>query len=212
MSTGHPNPGGLPFGQSGGYEPVPGWPDFDAPSYPPGAPAISDHDLRQLPPPVATSAPVSPTAVGSAEPRPGVVAVAASLAVTASLLWVCALSLAWVTATVGAADLGQQGEEGAVFHILNRFHYRMIEGLAWPLYGFPTASLVTGFALLSGRSWARITHSAIGAAAVIWSAWWLRDALAWWVSPAAYVAIACLVLWTPAANRWFARSAAPPTR
>lgn len=108
------------------------------------------------------------------------------------------------------SELAQQGEEGAFFHILNRFHYRMVDGLAWPLYAFPVASFVTGFLLLSGRGWTRLAHTGVGLLALGWSAWWLREHLAWWASPAAYVAVACLILWTPAASRWYGRR--PPSR
>lgn len=203
MSTGSPFPGGLPVPQPSGSSPVPGWPSFTAPSYAP--PPLTDHELQQLPPPLAP-APGRPVATPSnGEPRPAVIPIAATMATTASLQWVCALSLVWVTATVGAAELGQQGQEGALFHLLNRFHYRMVDGLAWPLFGFPAVSLVTGFLLLSGRAWTRIAHSIVGVLAIGWSAWWLRDDLAWWFSSTCYVAIACLMLWTPAATRWFSR-------
>lgn len=191
--------------QSAG-QPVPGWPTFTAPTYLP--PPLSDLQLQQLPPPAPTPAPTfgRPGAPATGQQRPAVIAIAATLAVTAALQWICALGLLWVTATVGAADLGQQGAEGGLFHILNRFNYRLVDGLAWPLFGFPLLSLVTGFLILSGRAWTRIAHTAVGVLALSWSAWWLRDDLAWWFAPACYVAIACLILWTPAATRWFARA------
>ena len=61
------------------------------------------------------------------------------MTVTASLQWICGLSFAWLVATAGAANLALEGSEGSLFHLLNRFHYRMIDGLAWPLYGIAAA-------------------------------------------------------------------------
>ncbi len=210
MSTGYPPPVEPPVQFLPGSPPAPGWPSFTAPAY--GPPPLTDHELQQLPPPDAAPRPASgPSDNQAASPtRPAVVTIAATMAVTASLQWVCALSLVWVTATVGADALGAQGDQGAIFHILNRFHYRMIEGLAWPLYGFGLLSLITGFLILSGRARHRIAHTVVGAAMIGWSAWWLRDNLAWWFSSAAYVAVACLILWTPAATRWFSRPRSSP--
>ena len=135
--------------------------------------------------------------------RPAVIALGGSLAVVASLLWICGLSLLWVTATIGTATFADIGDNGAVFHILNRFNYRMLDGLAIPLYAFPLASFATGFLILSPRPWARVLHTAVGAAALAWAAWWLQDDLLWWFSAAWYVVVSCLVLWTPAATAWY---------
>lgn len=203
MSTGYPPPG--PPGPQFAGPPVPGWPSFTAPTYAP--PPLSDLQLRQLPPPPVQQQlpPGTPGAPGADQQRPAVIAIAATLAITAGLLWMAGLGLLWVTATVGAADLGQQGAEGGLFHILNRFNYRLVDGLAWPLFGFPLLAVVTGFLLLSGRAWTRIAHTALGVLALGWAAWWLREDLTWWISPACYVAFACLVLWTPAVTRWYTR-------
>jgi hypothetical protein len=135
--------------------------------------------------------------------RPAVIALACSLAVVASLLWVCGLSLLWVTAVIGTGTFAQIGDNGAVFHILNRFNYRMLDGLAVPLYLFPLASFTTGFLILSRRRWTRTLHAAVGLAALGWAAWWLQDNLLWWFSAAWYVVVACLVLWTPGATAWY---------
>jgi hypothetical protein len=136
--------------------------------------------------------------------RPAVIALAATLAVTASLQWICGLSLVWVTAAVGSSTFDQQGDNGAVFHILRRFEDRMLDGLALPLYLFPLAALVTGFLVLSRRPWARLAHTVVGLVALGWAAWWLRDDLLWWFSAAWYVVVGCLVLWTPGASAWYA--------
>lgn len=190
-----------------------GYPQFAAPT---AQPPLSDHQLSQLPPPWSPppwspqpssaqpwSPPPGPRPV--VEQRPAVVAIAATLAVVAALQFVCVLGLAWVTATAGADQLATTGQEGGLFHILQRFNYRMLDGLAWPLFGFPVASFVTGLLLLVRRSWTRLLHTGLGLAALGWSAFWLRDHLLWWVSAALYVAVACLLLWTPAANRWYGR-------
>lgn len=208
MSLGSPPPDvGWPISPPTGSPPVPGRPQFQAPVW--VTPGLSDEELHRLPPPAAPAAGPT-TGLGRGGPRPGsarpaAVTIGATLAVSASLQWICALSLAWVTAIAGADNMSRAGEEGALFHLLKRFGYRMVDGLGWPLYLFPAASLVTGFWLLAGRPAVRLAHTALGVAALGWSAWWLRDNLSWWVSPAVYVGVACLLLWTPAANRWYAR-------
>ncbi len=190
-----------------GYaRPPSGAPQFEAPPAPQlswQAPAAAPQLSYPLPTAVDPTLAVRAPAVATRPQRPAVIALAGSLAVVASLLWICSLSLVWVTATVGTATFADVGDNGAVFHILNRFNYRMLEGLAIPLYGFPLASFVTGFLILSPRPWARALHTAVGAAALGWAAWWLQDALLWWFSAAWYIVVACLVLWTPAATAWY---------
>ncbi|GAA1434085.1 hypothetical protein GCM10009616_27550 [Microlunatus lacustris] len=195
---------------SPGFAPPPqGAPQFQAPGvgYPPAFPARPDHPASAplwspptLPPP-ALPAPVPPPE--GPPQRPAVIALACTLAVLGSLQWICGLSLLWVTATVGAGAFAEVNDNGAVFHILNRFNYRMLDGLAVPLYLFPLASIITGFLILSRRRWTRAVHTAVGLVALAWAAWWLQDNLLWWFSAAWYVAVACLVLWTPGATAWY---------
>ena len=135
--------------------------------------------------------------------RPAVVGMAATMAVTASLQWICVLSFAWLVATAGAANLSLQGGEGGLFHLLHRFHISMVDGLAWPLYGLPLLSFFAGFLVLAPRPWARWTLTGTGLIALGWSAWWLQDDLIWWLAPALYILISCLLLWTPGASRWY---------
>ena len=135
--------------------------------------------------------------------RPAVIALACTLAVVASLQWICGLTLAWITATTTTSTFAELGDNGAIFHILNRFNYRMLDGLAVPLFGFPLLSLVTGFLILARRPWTRLLHTLVGVAALAWAAWWLHDNLLWWFSAAWYVVVACLVLWTPGATAWY---------
>jgi hypothetical protein len=128
----------------------------------------------------------------------------ATLTVLGSLQWICALSFAWLMATAGAASLaGSGGVEGALFHTLNRFHYRMVDGLAWPLYLLPTAAFALGFAVLAPRPWTRWALTGLGVLALGWSAWWLRHDFVWWLPSGLYISIACLLLWTPGATHWY---------
>lgn len=207
-SPGQPSPGqpspGQPYGGYGGALQQYGDPARD-PQAPP--PRIEPYVGPPLPPPILpTAAPPIPTGVAPVPPpvlRPAVIGMSATLAVTASLQWICGLSVVWLLAAVGSQSLGTSGLDGMLFHELQRFHYRMIDGLAWPLYLFPLASFVTGLLVLIRRPWARIVHSVVGAGALGWSAWWLRDALVWWIAPAVYVGLACLLLWLPAVGRWY---------
>ena len=196
-----------------GYAPPPqGAPQFQAPLAA-GPRPVPAEVLRALPPPLAAPVgpPVLPAPAGPPQ-RPAVIALACTLAVMGSLQWICGLSLLWVTATVGTGAFAEVNDNGAVFHILNRFAYRMLDGLAVPLYLFPLASVVTGFLILSRRPWTRVVHTAVGVLALAWAAWWLQDSLLWWFSAAWYVAVACVVLWTPSASAWYRWRADDPYR
>jgi hypothetical protein len=85
----------------------------------------------------------------------------------------------------------------------------MGDGLWVPLYGFPVASVVTGFLLLSARPWVRLAHSAVGVASLGWAGWWLRDSPVAWVVVALYVGISVAVLWAPSVGRWYESRARP---
>jgi hypothetical protein len=135
--------------------------------------------------------------------RPGSVTLAAAMAVTASLQWLCVVSFLWLVVAASSDSLGTVGPDGAVLHMLNRFDYRMVDGLAWPLYLLPVAAALFGFALLGRGRWSRVGFSVAGLAALVWSAWWMSSTILLWVPPAAYIALACALVWTPAANRWF---------
>lgn len=135
--------------------------------------------------------------------RPAVIAMAATMTVTASLQWLCALSFAWLVATAGAAGLSTTDIEGGIYHLLRRFHLGLIEGLAIPLYGFPTLAFFLGFVVLAPRPWARMALTLTGVATLAWSAWWLRHDFVWWLPSAAYIGFVCLILWTPGASQWY---------
>ena len=155
---------------------------------------VTDEQLRRLPPPP-----------GPVEQRPAVVGLAVTLAVTAALLWVCGLSLFLLVAAAGTRALGPAGEDGVLFHLLDDVVLRMGDGLWVPLYGFPVASIVTGFCLLARRPWTRLAHTAVGVVALGWAGWWLRESLLTWFVVAVYVVVAVAVLWVPSAGRWYAR-------
>jgi len=139
--------------------------------------------------------------------RPAVVAMSASMTVTASALWVCALALGWLLAAALQARLqADQDFDGQVLIMLNRFSARLLDGLAIPLFGLPTVAFVAAFLLLSGRRWAQLFYTVLGAATVGWLIWWLHDRWAWAAAPIAYVVVSVVILWTPAAVRWFGRT------
>ena len=168
----------------------------------PSAPyAGGPYGVSQAPPPRATTAPTTRTA--QPPQRPGTIGLAATLASTASLQWIGLLSFCWLVASAGVAQLSTSGVDGGVYHVLSRFSYRMLDGLAWPLYLFPLVSFVLSFLLLTRRPWTRLAFSITGGAALLWSAWWLRSDLLWWLVPAGYIAITVLVLWTAETSRWY---------
>lgn len=165
-------------------------------------PPVTDELLRRLPPPGA--GPVRSVAAPAGDQRPALVGLAVTLAVTASLLWACGLSLFAVVALAGTQAMSAAGEEGVVFHTLDQFVLRMGDGLWVPLFGFPVASIVTAFLLLSRRSWTRVAHSVVGVGSLAWAGWWLRDSLLAWAAVAVYVVMSVAVLWAPSVGRWFA--------
>ena len=213
-----PPPGDLsggPYGSSytGPWGPAPvgptSWTWTGAPGWPGQPVPVSDDQLLRLPPPVPG---IPGAAVPISDQRPAVVGLAVSLAVTASLLWVCGLSLFGLVALAGIQAMSPVGEDGVVFHTLDEFVLRMGDGLWVPLYGFPVAAIVTAFLLLNRRPWSRLAHSAVGVASLGWAAWWLRDSLLAWAVVALYVGGAVALLWVPAVGRWYAGRPARPAR
>jgi hypothetical protein len=144
------------------------------------------------------------------EQRPALVGLAVTLAVTASLLWVCGLSVFSVVALASTQAMEAADDTGVVFHTLDQFVLRMGDGLWVPLFGFPLASVVTGFLLLSRRPWARVVHSVVGLASLAWAGWWLRGSLLAWAAVAVYVGVSVAVLWAPSVGRWYASRARRP--
>jgi hypothetical protein len=186
-----------------------GAPQFGPPGSQPTAPIPPGYRGDPYGGPSRPSAPIPPWPAQTqsygapVRQRPAVIAMAATMTVTASLQWLCVLSLAWLVATAGASGLSTTDVEGALYHMLRRFHLRMIEGLALPLYGFASASFFLGFVVLAPRTWARLALTLTGVAALAWSAWWLRNDILWWLPIATYIGIVCLILWTPGASSWY---------
>jgi hypothetical protein len=200
------------YGGYGGdlqHYPAHGGPSPAVPSYEP--PAVPTYAPPRVPPawePAAPS-PVGSYAPGFTQPqpqppeRPAVITMAATLAVTGSLQFLAALTLLWLLAVAGNDELGTFGADGVMFHVLNRFDDRMVDGLAWPLYGFPLAALVLGFLLPTRRPWTRIAFSVLGLLAVAWLAWIFRSRPVWLVVPVTYIGFTSGIVWTAAASRWY---------
>jgi len=161
--------------------------------------------------PGSAPGPVGPLPQGTAPrspQRPAEITTACLLAVTASVEWLLGLSLAWLISGAVASTAPPGSSSGPGLEaMLTGFSGRMLDGLALPLYLFPLAWLTTGFLVLLPGRWPRIVHTLLGAVALAWSAWWLWDDLVWWLPAAAYVAVSCAFLWTPAASRWYRRPA-----
>lgn len=196
-------PGYQAPGQSGAPQfAPPGPPPFGGPPYPPVPAPLPQSTPWAGPQPTPWAGP-QPYPTPARRQRPAVIGMAATMTVTASLQWICVLSFGWLVATAGAASLSTRDVEGALYHMLRRFHLRMIEGLALPLYGFPVVAFVLGFVILAPRWWSRLALTLTGVAALAWSGWWLRHDILWWLPVATYVGIVCLILWTPGASQWY---------
>ncbi|MVA75360.1 hypothetical protein GC722_04850 [Auraticoccus sp. F435] len=92
--------------------------------------------------------------------------------------------------------------EAALYHLLNRGHLALQQGLWLPLIGFPLAAAVVGFLLPLRAAWPRVAATVLGVAATAWMVVWRSDALQWVLVPAGYVALCVLLLWTPGVTRW----------
>lgn len=134
--------------------------------------------------------------------RPAMITLSLVLIVTGSLLWMAALGFVWIFVYVARDSFGYTGVEGAIYHMLERFHLRMKEGLAAVLFGGPGLAVVLSFFLLTRRAWPRIAITALGVISVVACGLLLTDALVWLLPGAAYIAFACIILWTPAVSRW----------
>jgi hypothetical protein len=146
-------------------------------------------------------------------PRPAQVTVAITLGVTGSMVWVTGLALAWLFSQTLQRSLNYNGAAGPFYYMLERFQLRLVDGLAWPLFGFPIAAVVMAFFLLVRRRWPRIVYSVLGAASLLITTLMLHGdvTLVW---PAiGYIAFTCVVLWSPSVTGWIAagsRPQAPP--
>jgi hypothetical protein len=210
-------------GQMSGEYGSPRRPDFTAPGHPgPAGPAYppplygpSGPRIGAVPTSTATGSggmpgPAEPSPA-AAVPRPPMVTLSMVLIIAGSLLWMTALGFIWIFVYVARDSFGYAGAEGAIYHMLERFHLRMIEGLAAVLFGAPSIAVVLSFFLLLRRSWPRIAISVLGVVTIVVTAVVLSGSLLWVLPGGAYIAFACLILWTPAVSRWCATGATPPS-
>lgn len=195
-------------------------PDFAAP----GQSAGQTRPPTQ-PPPVPQSPPVPPgrpQAFGPTQPyvrivhrdaRPALLTLSMVLIIAGSLLWITEVGFVWIMALTVRNSFGYDGVEGVFYHLLNRFHLRMLEqGLGAVLFGFPVAAIVLGFFLLQRKAWPRIAMSVLGALTVGAAGILLRDTPAWVIPFAVYIAFSCLILWAPSVTDWCSeRQSGEPT-
>lgn len=138
-----------------------------------------------------------------AEPqRPAMITLSLVLIVTGSLCWMALLGFVWIFVYVARDSFGYSGVEGAFYHLLERFHLRMMQGLAVVLFGAPGLAVVLSFFLLKRAAWPRIAMSALGVLSILAAGVMLSGQLHWLVPGVVYIAFACLILWTPAVSRW----------
>lgn len=136
--------------------------------------------------------------------RPVVSVLACVMSTTAAVQFGCVVLFVWMMAQVVRTSFDPfDTVEGVFLHMAERFHLKLIGGLAWPLLGIPTVTVVAGFLLLLPRDWTRICYSVLGVGALAWSAFWLRDDLRWWIAPAIYIAFCTCIVWTRGATRWY---------
>ncbi|QDP98445.1 hypothetical protein FOE78_23340 [Microlunatus elymi] len=134
--------------------------------------------------------------------RPAMITLSLVMIITGSLLWMAALGFTWIFAYVARGSFAYGGAEGAIYHMLESFHLRMINGLAAVLFGAPAVAVVMSFFLLKRAPWPRIVISAVGVVSIVLAGALLSNELIWILPGAAYIAFACLILWTPAVSQW----------
>lgn len=200
-----------PYGPQGrpGYPPGPTPPTGSRPGY---GTAGSPPQPYPTPPPAFPNAPGPssvPKAVAgppaqqapAAPQRPAQVTVAISLGVTGSMVWMTGLAIVWLFAESLRQSLDYR-TEGAIYYMVERFHLKLVEGLVWPLFGFPLAAVVSGFLLLLRRPWPRIVFSALGAVSLLVTVLMMRGNLQLMWPGIVYICFTCLLLWSPGVSRW----------
>ncbi|SDS85639.1 hypothetical protein [Microlunatus soli] len=173
--------------------------------YPSGQPPMGQQQTgpSPYPDPAAQQRP-APVEQRPVEQRPAMITLSLVLIVTGSLCWMALLGFVWIFVYVARDSFGYSGVEGAFYHMLERFHLRMLQGLAVVLFGAPGAAVVLSFFLLRRAQWPRIAISALGVAAIVACGVLLAGDLNWMIPGVVYIAFACLILWTPAVSRWCA--------
>lgn len=173
----------------------PGQQPYDSGQYPAGA-----HPDRAAP--AGYGAPNPVPSAGQVQQRPAMITLSLVLIVTGSLCWMALLGFVWIFVYVARDSFGYSGVEGAFYHMLERFHLRMLQGLAVVLFGAPGLAVVLSFFLLRRSQWPRIAINALAVVGVVACGILLADDLNWMIPGVVYIAFACLILWTPAVNRW----------
>lgn len=165
-----------------------------------------------LPAPVPGSGVANtPVTNAKASQRPVQVTVSITLAVTGSMVWMSGLAMVWLFVVLLRRNLDyDQPGESPLYYMVERFHLKLLEGLAWPLFGFPLAAVVLAFFLLLRRSWPRIAFSAWGGVSLLVTVVMLRANLTLLLPGIVYIAFTCLILWTPSVSRWYARDSGGP--
>lgn len=169
--------------------------------------------LSQLPPPVVGThsgpqqPPGMPRPLQSApvDQRPLVVSLAVCMSTTAAMLFLCAFGFVWMIAEVirDTFDYNNPGE-GVLFHIAERFHLSLMQGLLLPLLAFPLLTVVAGFLLLIRKPWPRMAYSLLGVAALGWASYWQQGELRVVIPAAIYIVFCILIVWHSSASRWYA--------
>ena len=134
--------------------------------------------------------------------RPALLTLSLVLIITGSMLLMTELALVWLFVYVARDGLGYSGTDGVFYHLLERFHLKMLEGLAVVGFGFPGAAVVLSFFLLLRKPWPRIAISLLGAGTIVAATVVLTDQMAWVIPVGIYIAFAVVILWTPAVTAW----------
>lgn len=127
------------------------------------------------------------------------------LIITGSMLLMTELALVWLFVYMARDGLGYSGTDGVFYHMLERFHLQMLEGLAVVGFGCPGAAVMLSFFLLLRKPWPRIAISLLGAGSIVAAAVVLSDHLTWVIPVGIYIAFAVVILWTPAVSAWCSR-------
>jgi|GEM_PF-6035438 hypothetical protein len=139
---------------------------------------------------------------GQPTQRPALLTLSLVMIITGSMLLMTELALVWLFVSIARDGLGYSGTDGMFYHLLERFHLQMLEGLAWVGFGFPGGAVVLSFFLLLRRPWPRIAISLLGAATIVAAAVVLSGHLTWVVPIGVYIAFAVVILWTPDVTTW----------
>lgn len=167
------------------------------------APAHPQNPYQQIPYPPQQQ--IGGPAFRPVPQRPAAITFATTLMVTAGLQMAALIALVWLVILAGLESLSPtRAPDSGLYHMLNRAHLTLSEGLWVPLFGFPLAACVLGFLGLMRTAWPRIAITALGVACSAWIIWW-QSTTGWWraLVVVVYIAVCVVLLWTPAATHWY---------